>query len=55
MMMMMMMSTFIDDVHLRTKSAWFHTCQPTQFTSIKYSFFIILGGMAILENGYRKT
>ena len=36
----------------------YHTCQPIQFTGIKYSIFIIVGGggdMAILKNGYRKT
>ena len=33
-----------------------HTFQPIQFTSIKYSLFIIFKGFGhILENGYRKT
>ena len=33
-----------------------HTCQPVQFTSIKYFFPPLFhGDMAILENGHRKT
>ena len=32
-----------------------HTCQPIPFTSIKYSFSLLWGDMAILENGYKKT
>ena len=33
----------------------YHTCQPIQFTDIKYSFFIILGGYGQTRKWYRKT
>ena len=49
-----------------TQNGWLHTCQPIQFSTIKYSLFFFLlfflfffslfwGDMAILENGSRKT
>ena len=38
-----------------TRMLEIHTCQPIQFTCIKFLKIFIFGDMAMLENGYRKT